>query len=216
MTAIGPLDTANPEEVEAVSRLHEELLSDSPVMQLGPRFFRRFYYKTLVEEDLLKVFVCRVDGRVVAFLSYTPRPKDFIGVGFKRHPIQLAWIMLSTLVTRERSIRDLWSVAQFVLKRGADHKTHDGPPYFEAISLACENAHQRHVPPGGKSRVTVRLIETTAQAARAAGADRVLYVVRPNNVASNLLFNALGCDFERRDYAGVTTFLYTHRVAPST
>jgi hypothetical protein len=212
--AIGPLDPANAKDVAAVAALHEEHLADSPIAQLGPRFLRRFFYQTLIEEGLVGVFVCHLDGEVIGFLSYTRFPKDFIGRGVKRHPVRLGLVMLRTLVARERSFRDLWNVASFVLKRGKDQAPAHDPEgdHIEAISLVAPPKHQKHIPPGGKSRLTIRLVETMAEHARSVGVARVIYTVSPKNTASNLLFNALGCDFEKRTYAGTTSFFYTHRI----
>jgi hypothetical protein len=214
--SIAFLDPANAKDVEAVATLHEQLLGDSPIAQLGPRFLREFFYGTLVADRLIRVFVCHLDGGVIGFLSYTRHPLDFIGRGVKRHPFRLGRIMIATILSGDRSVSDLWKVAGYVLRRGKDQPTaqagSDQGDYIEAISLVTPPQHQKHVPPGGKSRLTIRLVETMAEQARAEGIDRVIYMVQPKNTASNLLFNALGCDFEKRTYAGVSTFCYTHRV----
>ncbi|MGQ0767057.1 MAG: hypothetical protein ACT4OZ_15520 [Gemmatimonadota bacterium] len=214
---ISALDPASSRDVNAVAALHEEHLADSPIAQLGPRFLRSFFYSTLVRDGLVGVFVCHLDGEVIGFLSYTAYPGDFIGRGVRRHPLRLAWIMLRTLVARDRSVRDLWSVAAFVARRGRDQETPAeastaGGGHMEAISLVAPPKHQKHIPPGGKSRLTIRLVETMAEHARAHGVARVVYTVSPRNTASNLLFNALGCDFEKRTYAGTTSYFYTHRI----
>ncbi len=76
-------------DVDRVATLYEENLADSPVVLLGPRFLREFFFKKLVESDLLGCLVCRVDGNVVAFLSWTNHPGDFIGRGIKKHFVGL-------------------------------------------------------------------------------------------------------------------------------
>jgi hypothetical protein len=213
--AISFLDPRNAWDVDAVARLHEEHLADSPIARLGPRFLRDFFYKRLVLDGLVAVFVCHVGDEVAGFLSYTTAPGDFVSRGVRRHPLQLGWIMLRTILAGERSIADLWRVGHYVLKRGGNQlvATDRDRGAIEAISLITPPKFQKHVPEGGKSRLTVRLVETMATQARAEGVDRVMYAVSPKNAASNLLFNAMGCEFKKTTYAGETVFCYTHRVS---
>lgn len=212
--AIRFLDPSRKADVDAVAALHEQFLADSPVAGLGPRFLRGFFYKTLIEDQLVAVFVYHVEGELAAFLSYTPYPGDFVSRGVRRHPFRLGWIMMRTVLAGERTVRDLWKVATYVLRRGGNQlaSADRAKGAIEAISLVTPPRFQKHIPEGGKSRLTVRLIETMAAQARKLGAERVLYAVSPKNTASNLLFNAMGCEFEKTTYAGETVFCYSHLV----
>ena len=91
------LDPRQAVDVDDVAKLHEEQLGDSPVAMLGPTFIREFYYSALVASGLIDCLVYRLDGRVVAFLSYTKFSADFINRGVRRHPFRLSWVMLRTL-----------------------------------------------------------------------------------------------------------------------
>jgi L-amino acid N-acyltransferase YncA len=81
---------------------------------------------------------------------------------------------------------------------------------IEALSLVVPPEYQRHVPPGGKGRLTTRLVQALADHARTEGAERVIYVVQPSNAASCIFFSAMGCEFAKGTYAGDPVYVYTH------
>ncbi len=206
------LNPENQQDVGDVAELYEKHLADSPVVLLGPWFLREFYYSSLVAEGLVGVLFYRVNGRVAAFLSYTRRPGDFIGLGARRRPLRLCWTMLKSVVMRPRLIRSILEAARYVSRRGGDSGRLFGEGLAEALSLVVPPEHQKLVPPGGKSRLTFRLVEALAEHLRKEGVTRVLYPVEPRNVSSCLLFNSLGCDMEKSVYAGKTVYLYTHQI----
>ncbi|MEO6445124.1 MAG: hypothetical protein ABIZ91_03640 [Gemmatimonadaceae bacterium] len=205
------LDPDDAADVDHVAALYEEYLATSPVVKLGPRFLREFFFSQLVRDDLLGCLVCRVDGKVIAFLSWTNHPSDFVGRGIKRHFVSLAWIMVRSIAARPVFLRDLLHTMRMVSRRAGDSGTSgDEQGVIEAISIVVPPAFQKHVPPGGKSRVTVRLVQTLAEHARGQGVTKVLYVVQPTNMSSCMFFNGMGCDFEKRTYAGEDVYVYTH------
>lgn len=211
MTIPETLDPTNRADVSSVAALHSTDLPDSPIARLGRRFLEEFYYSSLVAAGLVRCLVYRQDGKVVAFLSYTRYPADFIAQGIRRYWFRLSWIMLKTVVAQPSALGNILSAMKFT--RGgnrADLFPESG--MIEALSLVVPPSHQKHVPPGGTSRLPVRFIEWMAERAVDEGADQVLYAVEPRNMASNLLFNSLGCEFSKADYAGQTVHMYTHRV----
>ncbi len=205
------LDPDNAVDVDRVAALYEQHLPTSPVVRLGSRFLREFFFSRLARDGLLGCLVCKVDGRVVAFLSWTDHPSDFIGRGIKRHVVSLSWIMIRSILARPAFVRELLATMRMVSRRAGDSGTSsDEPGTIEAISLVVPPEFQRHVAPGGTSRLTVRLVQALAEHARARGIRKVLYVVQPTNPASCIFFSAMGCDFEKRTYAGETVYVYTH------
>ncbi len=208
------LDPDNAVDVDRVAALYEEHLPTSPVVRLGPRFLREFFFAQLVRDGLLDCLVCHVEGRVVAFLSWTNHPSDFIGRGIRRHFLALSWIMVRSVLARPAFVRDLFATMRMVARRSGDGGTSGNPAgVIEAISLVVPPEFQRHVPPGGTSRLTVRLVQTLADHARGQGVTQVLYVVQPTNPASCIFFSAMGCEFEKRTYAGETVYVYRHELA---
>lgn len=206
------LNPRNATDVWRVATLYEEHLADSPVVLLGPRFLREFFFKKLVESDLLGCLVCRVDGNVIAFLSWTKHPGDFIGRGIKRHFIALSWIMLKGVVEKPSTIKQILSAVKIVTRRSGDAGSAHDPKAIEAISLVVPPEYQKHVPEGGKARTTVRLVQDLAEHARQQGTERVLYVVQPRNKASSIFFAVMGCELNKRTYAGEEVYVYTHHL----
>jgi hypothetical protein len=154
--AIEFLNPRSAADVDRVATLYEEHLADSPVVLLGPRFLREFFFRQLVESKLLDVLVCRHDGKVVAFLSWTNHPGDFIGRGIKKHFIALSWIMLKGVLAKPASLKQILSAIRIVSKRSGDAGKEEDPKAIEAISLVVPPEFQKHIPPGGKARTTVR------------------------------------------------------------
>ena len=205
------LDPRQAVDVDDVAKLHEEQLGDSPVAMLGPTFIREFYYSALVASGLIDCLVYRLDGRVVAFLSYTKFSADFISRGVRRHPFRLSWVMLRTLLSRPSVLKDIYATSRF-LSGGSGAKDFVEGDMIEALSLVVPPEHRRHVPTGGTGRLAVRLVGWMGEQARADSFDRVIYAVQPDNVASNLLFNSLGCEFRKFDCAGKPTYLWVQQV----
>jgi len=199
-------------DVDRVATLYEEHLADSPVVLLGPAFLREFFFRKLVESELLGVLVCRVDGTVVAFLSWTNHPGDFIGRGIKRHFLVLSWIMLKGVLRQPGSLKQILSAVRIVSRRSGDAGKEHDPKAIEAISLVVPPEFQKHVPEGGKARTTVRLVQDLAAHARAQGTEKVLYVVQPRNKASSIFFSVMGCEMQKRTYAGEEVYVYTHHL----
>lgn len=205
------LDPTSAADVDHVAALYEEYLATSPVVKLGPRFLREFFFSQLAKDGLLGCLVCRVDGKVIAFLSWTNHPSDFIGRGIKRHFLKLSWIMIRSIVARPAFLGDLLATMKMVSRRSSDGgSSGDTPGVIEAISIVVPPEFQKHVPPGGKGRLTVRLVQTLAQHARGQGVEKVMYVVQPSNTSSCIFFSGMGCDFDKRTYAGQEVYVYTH------
>lgn len=210
--AIEFLNPRSAADVDRVATLYEEHLADSPVVLLGPRFLREFFFRKLVESRLLDVLVCRHEGKVVAFLSWTNHPGDFIGRGIRKHFIALSWIMLKGVVARPSTLQQILSAIRIVSKRSGDAGKEEDPKAIEAISLVVPPEFQKHIPPGGKARTTVRLVQELAAHARQQGYERVLYVVQPRNKASSIFFAVMGCELNKRTYAGEEVYVYTHHL----
>lgn len=206
------LDTTNKNDVDAVASLHETYLSDSPIALMGPRFLRRFYYVKLVNQDLVQCIVCRVNGRVVGFLSYTSK-YDFMATGIKRNWLLLSWVMLVSILTQPSVLKNiLWTIKLMGMRSNDLHEP-DMERTGESLSMAVEPEFQTFVPAGGTSRLPVRLFEHMVEYFRKEGIERIVFMVRPENIASNIYYNALGCEMQRIQYAGLWIHRYTYEVS---
>ena len=59
--------------------------------------------------------------------------------------------------------------------------------------MATLPEHQSWIPPGGETRVTVRLFSAMQEYFRREGVERVLLIVKHGNTASNLFCHSMGC-----------------------
>jgi ribosomal protein S18 acetylase RimI-like enzyme len=202
------LDPDNRADVIGVASLHETYLPESPVVMLGPRFIREFYYRGLVKDDLVICSICRADGRVVGFLSYTKDPTRFMMRGLRKHFLSLARVMFESLVARPKMLSDLVRVWRIMSQRNRESRE-ELPRVGEALSLAVVPEYQAYVPEGGNSRVALRLFESMTQYFRKEEIDRIRIMVQPSNRAANIFYSAMGCRFDKMVEAGVAVHRFT-------
>ncbi len=207
-----PIETLNPRnaaDVNAVADLHLQFLGDSPIVGLGEQFLCRFFYTKLVEDGSVVITICRHEGRIIGYISYTPDPLGFMSRGIRKHFVYLCWLMGVSLLLQPRLFKGVWLALKFVRERG-DQARQAEPGLGEVISLVSVPEFQKHVPEGGKSRLTVRLFEEMLAYFRGIGHDRVHLLVLPHNRASNILCSIMGCQFEKITTAGMVTHRYTY------
>jgi hypothetical protein len=207
--AIETLNPRNAADVNAVAGLHLQFLGDSPIVGLGEQFLRRFFYTKLVEDGSVRVTLCRHEGRIIGYISYTPDPLGFMSRGIRRHFVYLCWLMSVSLLARPALLQGMLRALKFVRERGGQARNPE-PGLGEVISLVAHPDFQKYVPEGGKSRLTVRLFEEMLAYFRGIGHDRVHLLVLPHNRASNILCSIMGCQFEKITTAGIVTHRYTY------
>ena len=211
--SIENLDPRCAADVDSVALLHEAYLADSPVVKMGKRFIREFYYSKLVECGLIGCSVCRVDGRVVGCISYTAHPMDFMGSGLRRYFFSLCWTMLRSVTARPAMLKEILLTLRVMRSRGHESQEMDTSGLGEALSLAVLPDFQNYLPPGGRSRLAFRLFETALERMRAQGVNRVYLWVQPANRAANLMYSTMGCPFEKITRMGMVIHRYTYHVS---
>ena len=207
-----PIETLNPRhacDVNAVADLHLQFLSDSPIVGLGERFLRRFFYVRLVEDGSVVVTICRHEGRIIGYISYTPDPFGFMSRGIRRHFVYLCSLMVVSLAAKPGLLKGILLALKMVRERGGQARQAE-PGLGEVISLVTLPEFQKHVAEGGKSRLTVRLFEEMLSYFRGLQYERVHLLVLPHNRASNILCSIMGCQFEKITLVGVVTHRYTY------
>lgn len=203
------LNPENSADVNAVADLHFKFLGDSPIVALGERFVRKFFYTTLVRDAAVIVDMCRADDKIVGFISYTRDPKHFISGAVKRHFFSLCWLMGVSALLRPALIKSILQTFQIMAGRTEESKAPD-PKLGEVISLVALPEYQTHVAPGGKSRLTGRLFEGMVEYFRQLDYERVVLFVKPENRASNIFCSIMGCQFEKTTFNGVVVHRYTY------
>jgi hypothetical protein len=208
------LNPGNREDVDAVATLYENYLGDSPIAGLGPIFLRRFFYKTLIKDGLVYVFTGRRDGRIVSFLSLTPRPLDFVMTGVRAHFFYLSWLMLLTILQKPSRITGILSALRMIGARKSEAREERAEGLGEVISIVTHTDSRNYTPPGAKRTLTSLLFEEMTAWFRARNFERVHLLVKPENRASNMFCSIMGCKFEKIVIGGVTTHRYTYYFDP--
>jgi hypothetical protein len=186
------LDPRNAADVAAVASLHAQYLGTSLIVRLGDRFLRRFYYRVLVEDDLIACTICRADDRIVGFIAYTKYPNDFIARGVRRHFVLLAWVMLVSVVQRPRLLRQIWA-AFLTMRTSREDVSRDPGGVGEGISVATASEYRDYVVPETGKRMPEQLWDCMKQYFADAEFARFFVYVAPGNVASNRYCTAMGC-----------------------
>lgn len=205
------LDPDRRQDVDDVAALHEEFLSDSIVVKFGSTFMRSFYYGTLVRDGLIKSTICRAEGRVVGFFSYTSN-MAFMGEGLRRHPLRVLWLVVTSVLRQPSLAKDLWLVLRLQIAGGAATREALAGCGGEGLSLAVRPKWARATPPGGTSRMPVRLFEELVADLQRSGTRTLCMFVQPDNMASNLFFGSIGCDLQKVERAGIPCNRYTYAV----
>ena len=206
------LDGKTHGDVQSIANLHEEHLGDSPIVLFGDRFLREFYYTLLVRDGLIGAMGCRVDGKVVGFISYTIQPLGFMTTAIKRYPIRLSWIMLRTVFAKPSVLGQILKVLRMMLDRGKEGEDTLPADRGEVISLVAEPQYQKLVPEGGKERLTARFFREAIDYFKANGCSSVHLMVKPDNRASNLFCSVMGCRFEKILEAGAEWHRYVYEI----
>ncbi len=204
---LDPLKTA---DAEQVADLHFQYLNDSPIVRFGSSFLRRFFYRTLVRDGLVGVSFHRHEGRIIGFISYTTEPFGFMGKGGRRHPFALAWSLLSGIVQRPGTAKEIVQIMR-VMRERTEEDT-ESRDTGEVISLVVDSDYRGFVPAGGETRLAVRLFEDAVEFFAAQKVGRVHLLVRPENLASNIFCSSMGAEFGKMEYGGETVHRYTYTI----
>jgi len=197
-------------DVEAVADLHTRYLGDSPIVALGRPFLCRFYYGKLLEERLIGCTVCRLDGQVVGFISYTLHPDDFMVRGLRRFFWYLCGMMLGTVIRKPSVLVAIWKTLRILRQRAAGTENRAGPGVGEGISVAVAPAHRDRRATEGGQRVPVALFESMIRFFDETRYQRFYVLVQPSNIASSTFCTAMGCRLENITVSGasVRRFVY--------
>jgi len=85
------------EQVRTVCDLHLKLLPESILSKLGYLFLSRFYYRELVKDHLIDVYLYRRQGEYAGFISCTNQPFTFMRKGLTRNFLRL-FVLLAVSV----------------------------------------------------------------------------------------------------------------------
>ena len=105
------------QKIYEVSKLHQLLLADSPIPQLGESFMTEFYYSELIKNDLIKCLTFVKENKVREFIVITMFPESFMLMGIKKAPIKLIINIFKAVFRKPTRLFLLFSMLGLALKR---------------------------------------------------------------------------------------------------
>ena len=196
-TGIAPLDIENERDVEAIAEMHLAHFPEGLEARCGERFVTQFYYPTMVRAGLLGCIVAHREGQIVAYISYTRFPRRLFKILAVRQPLRLALHLAWAGLTRFDALKAIFLHARATTQNPVAAGVPPIPEDCgEVLFMATLPEHQSWIPPGGETRVTVRLFSAMQDYFRREGVERVLLIVKHGNTASNLFCHSMGCQLD--------------------
>lgn len=196
-TGIVPLDVENEQDVRGVAEMHLAHFPEGLEARCGMPFMTRFYYPAMIRAGLLGCTVAHREGRVVSYISYTRFPRRLFKIMAVRQPLRLAVNLALAAISRFDALKAIFMHARATTQ----DPVAAGIPLIpegcgEVLLLVTLPDHQTWIPPGGDTRVTVRLFSAMQDYFRREGVERVLLIVKHGNTASNLFCQSMGCQLD--------------------
>jgi hypothetical protein len=114
LIALNPHDLT---QVEGVSKLHHQLLEESPIAQLGNEFMTKFYYSKLVETGLIRCDLYVHKGNCAGFIAYTKYPFTFMAKGLNQFFICLTFLLIKSIILNPYRLKVIFQVMRQNRKR---------------------------------------------------------------------------------------------------
>ena len=196
-SGIVPLDPRRQDHLEAAAFLHEKLLGDSLVAQLGRLFMKKFYYCKLVESGLVRCDLFRCDGGYVALSAYTKYPYTFMARGQRRFFLFLAGTVSLGVIAKPSRVSAILKVMSQNRKRS--DRTDDGKT-GEYLSLGVLPAYLDWKDEKTGSRISDLLYERAMDYFKENHCREVLLVIQKSNKLAVRFHQNRGAVLKDGDY----------------
>jgi len=188
------LDPCNRDDVEGVLALQMQSFPMPDDTGLRQELLRHYFYTDLVRDGLVRCVLARKDGKIISYFAYTPKPNTYQKEGRRKHLLHIYWITLRCLVCRPNRIMNF----RKLLRRHSGESQGKRPSVYadgmaDALFLATARHLGKWVPPGGDSRVTVRVFEEAVKDMARLGVKEIFMTVRSTNVPCIRFCQKLGC-----------------------
>ncbi len=193
------LAEANPEEpedVEAISRLHHTLLQWG-LGGLGIEFLRTIVYSLLLRDGLIRAALFRVDGNPVGFVTYTTNAVTFHRTALKRYWVRVAFVLACSIVRTPGILLNLIKALRIVLSRRSETVILKDPlAEILAIGVLPEYGSKASIQHIGL-HVPTELVRHAAQYFHRMGLYEIRLIVDRFNTSAILFYSFLGGRFKR-------------------
>ncbi|MBA3338375.1 MAG: hypothetical protein H0T54_01245 [Geodermatophilaceae bacterium] len=137
------LDPSDADLVKGVADLHSLLLPESALSKWGYLFLTKFYYRSLVKDGLIDVYVYRVHDRCVGFTACTDFPFSLLKRATHKHWLRLALVMAASLVQRPSRVKLLLRPEESAYPGDFGSVSEQDPGQFMSFGVLEE--YRRHV-----------------------------------------------------------------------
>jgi ribosomal protein S18 acetylase RimI-like enzyme len=189
------LDPSDPEQVEALARLHAELLPNSVPSRLGHRFMTSFYFRKLPVTDLLVCDLYRHDGAFVGYCTYTKHPDSFLQLGLQRHLPLLCWLGFRIAISEPRRLGALADL----LRKSSDLVSDPTSRAGFWLTFGVLEPYRR-IKVNERARISDLLVRSMLDYFRSEKVDRVDGSVERTNKTAIFFYHA--CGFRIMDPGG--------------
>ena len=199
---IHPVTSKDEVDLRAVADLHMELLDFGPLAGLGPRFIREIGYRLHIDDGLLQVALCRVDGEPAGFVSYTSRSISFHRQSLGSHLFRVCWVLFLSLAADPRRLAKLLRALKVVASRRNEQRR-GSDPMGEVVSIAVRREYlgKRYVDDKGQ-RISISLVDYARSRLREQGVDQMRMLVDADNKLALFMYHGLGARMEPYEQAG--------------
>ena len=186
------LDPRDLSAVADVARLHAGLLSESPIVGLGPAFMRRFYYRKLVEDGLVAVSIYYCKGVAAGFIAYTGHSSTFMAEGLRRHWFCLSLVLAGSVLRDPRRFRGIiWTLNHMRKQRSAPRESPPGE--LLSFGVLSEYRTAAYIRQTGR-RISLELYDHAIAYFRDHGIPMFRAVVEKSNREALLFYQSLDCE----------------------
>ena len=176
------LNHTNKEHVSAVSHLHQTLLPESILSQIGYLFLNNFYYKRLTKDGLIDVYLYQKEGEYVGFISCTNFPFTFMKEGIKKHFIYLGIYLFLSIFIRPRAVISLFKKQDDQLLNSLSETYGDTIGQFLSFGVLAK--HRKHIDDQSSKTIPNTLMEVVFKNFKTTNKELFfLLVLKSNNTA---------------------------------
>jgi len=187
------LDPDDPVQVDAIARLHLELLPASSTARFGPFFMTRFYFTRMVRSGLVAAHLYRHEGEYVGFSVFTEHPDSFMREGIRRHFFALCWISAVCFLADPRRL----AIPSQMMRNDALAAGEPGMKVGYWLTFGVKDTHTRLRVGERGQRISNLLVHAMVDFFRKAGFDRLDGGVERNNKSALFFYHS--CGFRLRD-----------------
>jgi len=189
-------------DLQAVARMHMDLLHFGPMAGLGESFVREVCYRALMRAEVLTVAILEIGGQPGGFVAYTANSYDFHRLGMRKSALIAMRELLRAAVRQwRRPDRIVRAIGVILARRKENQPLPGANGEVVCVAVRPEFLRPRFARESGL-RASEELIKYSAEALRRSGVRSMRMLVDADNRAVLLLYHRLGARFETYEQAG--------------